>query len=246
MSVNLDADNDALAVSAMIRESILTADPERWLAVNYAKREARAGLAALFALDITLGGIVASTKEMMIGAMRLAWWREAIEQLGKGERAPDEPVLQALFEHGYGQSAAKAADLSLMTDGWLSLLEVEEQDDYSLTGYARHRGGRLFTQAGQLMSEQSSNKEILQLHGEGWALADFARRTGSPSGKQLALKLAEKAFSKLENEPRLSRHMRPLIILSTMARHDVKKGCEAIQPGSPMRQLKILKAGLLG
>src|SRR3546814_3968009 len=79
----------------VIADLVAAGDPERWLAATYARRQARPGLAALFALDISLGRLVASTNEPMIGAIRIAWWREALEKLHQPP-LPGEPVLQAL------------------------------------------------------------------------------------------------------------------------------------------------------
>src|SRR3546814_19979767 len=65
----------------VIADLVAAGDPERWLAATYARRQARPGLAALFALDISLGRLVASTNEPLIGPIRLAWLREALDNL---------------------------------------------------------------------------------------------------------------------------------------------------------------------
>src|SRR3546814_5769707 len=70
----------------------------------------------LVALDISLGRVVASTSEPMIGAMRLAWWREALERLHLPP-VPGEPVLQALAAQPAWQGPDMAAALAAMVDG---------------------------------------------------------------------------------------------------------------------------------
>src|SRR3546814_7204404 len=92
----------------VIADLVAAGDPERWLAATYARRQARPGLAALFALDMSLGRLVASTNEPMIGAIRIAWWREALEKLHQPP-LPGEPVrseeqtseLQSLMRISY-------------------------------------------------------------------------------------------------------------------------------------------------
>src|SRR3546814_14358654 len=99
-------------------------------------------MAALFALDISLGRLVASTIEPMIGAIRIAWWREALEKLHQPP-LQGEPVLQALAHEVTGGDAAKCAALAALTDGWLTLIEAETVDTTKLEANAEHRGARL-------------------------------------------------------------------------------------------------------
>ena len=72
-------------------------DPERNLVLAYAPVRARAALATLWRLDERLGGVVATTSEPMIGRIRLAWWREALERLDQGG-PPAEPLLRETAE----------------------------------------------------------------------------------------------------------------------------------------------------
>jgi hypothetical protein len=53
---------------------------------------------SLFAIDAAMGEVVRSTREPMLGPIRLAWWRERLEELDEGSVAPAEPRLQAAFE----------------------------------------------------------------------------------------------------------------------------------------------------
>jgi len=66
------------------------------LALTYVAPRDRGALAALFAIDRAMGDVVRSTKEPMLGPIRLAWWRERLEELDEGASAPAEPRLQAV------------------------------------------------------------------------------------------------------------------------------------------------------
>ena len=66
-------------------------DPERALALSYAPGAARDGMAALFALDDQLAGVVRTTRDPMVGQLRLTWWHEALAAL---DTAP--PPAQAV------------------------------------------------------------------------------------------------------------------------------------------------------
>jgi phytoene synthase len=63
--------------SAMVDPANLP-NPERALALSYAPASTRPGLEALFALDTALGTILKTTREPIVGQMRLTWWYEAL------------------------------------------------------------------------------------------------------------------------------------------------------------------------
>src|SRR3546814_20870706 len=79
----------------------------------------------------------------MIGAIRIAWWREALEKLHQPP-LPREPVLQALAHEVTGGDAAKCAARAALTAGWLTLIEAETVDTTPLEAHAEQRGARLF------------------------------------------------------------------------------------------------------
>lgn len=65
------------------------------LAIWCAPRFARASLRTLFALDARLQAIMPSVREPMLGAIKLAWWREQLEALDTGA-TPAEPLLRGV------------------------------------------------------------------------------------------------------------------------------------------------------
>ncbi len=71
-------------------------DRERWLSVLWAPAGVRAGLAAIHAFDCEQERIVATIGEPMMGEMRLAWWRERVEDLVAGQPPRGHPILMAL------------------------------------------------------------------------------------------------------------------------------------------------------
>ena len=84
--------------AALVEAELKARDKDRWLACLYAPEAVRPGLMALFALDLELAQLVATTTEPMLGEIRLAWWRERLTELDAG-RAPAQPLLQALLAH---------------------------------------------------------------------------------------------------------------------------------------------------
>jgi len=154
-------------------------DPWLHLAFSYAPDRSRAALEALFALDTALGNILRTTSEPLVGQMRLAWWREALQSLDTSG-APAEPVLQSLTALALPLGITGAA-LSAMVDGWEPLLG--DSGLGSIEDHARLRGRALFAMAGVALD--AAEGDPVGEAGEGWALADLAANLseGDPVGE---------------------------------------------------------------
>ena len=185
-------------------------DPERALAMSYAPADRRAGLRALFALDAALGQILRTTREPMVGQMRLAWWREALAKLDAAP-PPAEPILQAIATDVLPLGLTGEA-LATMTDGWELLLGPVDQ--HAIDVHGRLRGTVLFEGAGAVLG--SVNDPLAQA-GRGWALADLAAHLSDPvlagTARDAALPLLAHATGH-----RWSRKGRPLGALAHIAR----------------------------
>jgi 15-cis-phytoene synthase len=70
-------------------------DKDRYLAILLAPATAREHLFSLYAFNIEISKIRESVSETLLGEMRLAWWREAIDAIYQGD-VPDHPVAEAL------------------------------------------------------------------------------------------------------------------------------------------------------
>ena len=200
--------------------------PERSLALSYADPVARPALEAVFALDDTLGAILRTTREPLVGQMRLTWWYEALGRLD-GAPAPAEPVLTALqtFVLPAGVSGAM---LAAMTDGWEALLEPV-LDAVAVERFARDRGRRLFELAGVLLEETDAR---IGLAGEGWAMADLSQRLSDAPSRALARGRAVDALE-AALRGRWPGRARALGAMALSARFDVSD--PPPPPGSPKR-----------
>ncbi|WP_299423122.1 squalene/phytoene synthase family protein [Sphingomonas bacterium] len=189
-------------------------DPERALTFSYAPFDRRAGLCALFALDNALGQVLRTTREPIVGQMRLAWWREALVRLDSAS-APAEPVLLALANDVMPFGVTGAA-LAKMIDGWEPLLSLI--GDVAIVGHAEQRGGTLFAQAGLVLGADAGDR--LDDAGRGWALADLAAHL---SDAALASHVREAATPLLSSatSARWSRNARTLGALAHTARMDL-------------------------
>ncbi len=73
------------------------ADPDRWLSSRFAAGEtARRALVAIYAFDNELGRAPRAASTPIVAEMRLAWWREALEEIRSGVPVRRHPVALAL------------------------------------------------------------------------------------------------------------------------------------------------------
>jgi len=163
-------------------------DRDRWLVTLWAPAAARAGLFALWALDLALVRVVETTTEPRLGEIRLAWWREALQRLDRAP-PPPEPVLTALGAAVLPRVVG--AVLAGLEDGALAWLGGD------MAGAARLRGEALFAAAALLLGGDDPGDA-----GIAWASGDLARR-----GVGVAL---------AEPPRRLARALRPLLALARL------------------------------
>ncbi|OYX38169.1 MULTISPECIES: squalene/phytoene synthase family protein [unclassified Sphingomonas] len=217
------------------------ADPERALALSYAPRTARAGLAALWALDETLGGILRGGRDPMVSQLRLTWWYEALCRLDQAP-PPAQPLLQALAAEILPRGIT-GAELAAMIDGWEALLDPDPLGDNAIAAYAEARGGGLFRAAGRVFG---SPTDALVAAGQGWALVDLARHCGNPVLAARALLLARSPLDTALARP-WHRQARPLGMLACLARRDAARTQTPLsQQGSPLRLARMLAHALTG
>lgn len=213
---------------------IALVDPERALALAHVPAACRSALSALWALDERLGTVVGTTREPMIGAIRLAWWREALERLD-GAPPPDEPLLVALHA-GLLPTGVRGAALETIVDGWEALLAPLPLDDAALETFASRRGDALWRLGAAALGEECP-PDIARAGG-GWALVDLAFRVSDRMTASRALALAR---IRLDPTLRWPRRLRPLGMLAMLARDDARAGLDGDRhPGAPLRIARML------
>jgi phytoene synthase len=188
-----------------------------------------------------LGAIVAAAREPTIGAMRLLWWRDALEALDR-TKAPAEPLLGALAREVLARGI-DGATLAAIEEGWAALLDDEEPGDEAILLHARARGGRLFAACAALLGERM---EDIAAAGEAWALADLGHRLRNPDARTFA---RAQAAARLSNVAitRWPVRLRSLGLLTLLAGKDARMPAGmARRQGSPRRVLRAMLYGLTG
>lgn len=214
-------------------------DADRLLALTYVSVDCRPAVRALWNLDATLGAVLAGGREPMIGRIKLAWWRDALEGLDDG-KAPAEPVLQAIAEYILPKGIS-GADLASMEEGWVCLLNQERLSTADLDAYAEGRGSRLFRHTAKLLGAPAG--EEVGKGGEAWALVDLARRSADAADVDAALAAAR---GRAETS-RWPGRLRPLGMLAALARRDAEPDRRRWeQQGAPGRMLRMFRLRMTG
>ncbi|QMW22860.1 squalene/phytoene synthase family protein [Sandaracinobacteroides saxicola] len=194
---------------------------------------ARAVFQAVTAFDAELARVATGAKEPMLGAIRLAWWRERVEDLANGRDAPAQPILAAL-------AAVRAqVDLRLLAqldEAWLPLLEEGVAD---WAGHAAVRGRLLFAALGEAGAFGAAA-------GASWAAGEVARGAlGAAAGEPVLASLRH-----LATPPRTTEGAaRALLALARLGARDLARAVagRGVEPrGTAGRQWLIARTMLAG
>ncbi len=191
--------------------------------------ELRPAFDALFGIDDALAEIVATSTQPALGAIRLAWWREALARLDTGP-PPPEPRLQAAAAEllPRGISGARLAELE---DGWATLFD--EEPDFVRIG---ERGRKLFDIAAGLLGGADP---LLGVAGRLYA-TEAARRAGFLARGSPRAEIGHLAGH------RFPRRLRPLTALARLAARDAKQSPAIEAEATPARAAALLSHRLFG
>jgi phytoene synthase len=152
--------------------------------------------------------VVATTSEPALGAIRLAWWRERLEELDTGKPPPGEPRLSAIA-HQLLSRDVSGEELSKFEDAWLPLLEPFPWGEPQVEGL-QLRGQILFGIGARLLG---GNPEYAEAPGALWSLIDAALHCSDAKSRQILLAAAEA----MSLPPKVPRVLRLLTVLAAVA-----------------------------
>ena len=178
----------------------LLSPPQR-LAIVYAPAKVRNAFALLLQFDERLSDIVSRISEPMIGQLKLAWWRDALNA-APAQRPKGEPLLSALSELDRPELTTAAHGL---VDAWEMLLMEEQWSDALLDSFAEARGQAVFGGYVGLLAKDLPVEAIATE----WAKRDLATRYPNAMPTPFSL-----PTEKLPSQ----RPLRPLTLLVLLAR----------------------------
>ena len=178
---------------------------------------------------------------MMLGQMRLAWWRDVITK-SVNDRPKGDPVLAGLS--GLEAKGLNLADIVPVIDAWELLLVQEEITLAQLEDYAALRGRTIFVTISELL-EIGGQKAILETAGSLWAKWDLARHSADDALRERLM--ADIAFMQRNiTESSMPRRLRPLSIFVQLAKSDIKNGNSDRSLMRPATAARVLWHGITG
>jgi len=216
----------------MVNEELVGARAaERQVALSYASSRARRAIAALLALDTTLGMVVRTTHEPLIGQMRLTWWHDALVALDTAP-APAEPVLRALAAELVAPGFTTGAELATVVEGWEALLDPLNS---GTVDRAAERGARVFRIVATVLGETSA---AVAGAGRGWAFADLSLQLSDAASRDHARNRGRAALA-AAFDARWPRRLRVLGALALLAQDDLSDAPHP--PAGLHRVLRLLR-----
>ncbi len=172
--------------------------------------------------------VVATSSEPTLGAIRLAWWREALERLDT-HPAPPEPRLQTVATEllPRGISGKQIAGIE---DGYVALLEENPDADRVGAG-----GATLFECASKILG---ATDKLLPDAGKLYAFSRAARLGFMAYPPDCGTgPLADHRFT---------RSLRPLTSLARLAARDLRIGSQIEPEATPGRAIALLSHRMFG
>ena len=174
-------------------------------------------------INDAMADVVTQSTQPALGAIKLAWWRERLEELDAG-KVPAEPRLKAAAAELLPRGIS-GADLAQLETGWAALLQEQVEPDATLSS-----GETLFRLAARLLGDGAP--QFLDIHGRLFAAGALTRRA-----------LERDGLSVVTESPRVPRQFRPLTGLAALALRDLQRE----EPeGAPGRAWTLLRHRLTG
>jgi len=146
--------------AASVRRIARTADPDRAIAALFTPAQARDDLFALFAFNGELARIADQVSEPGLGAIRLQWWRDAIERAEKGETS-GHPVADAFGDVLARRSLSRGRIAGLIDARTFDVSETVMPDSRTLDAYLFDTTGGLFALAAEIVGAEGEKRDVI-------------------------------------------------------------------------------------
>jgi phytoene synthase len=170
-------------------------DHDRWLASRFIEdAAARADVTALYAFNDELARIPGAVSQPMLGEIRLAWWREALDEIWAGGAVRAHPVVQALAE-AVGRRAPPRDALETMIEARMRDLDPAPlADEAEATAYVDHTAGALMVAAARMLDPEAAPHAV-RAAARAWGLAGLLRNRRATGDARLGADLTDTAVS---------------------------------------------------
>jgi len=156
--------------------------------------------------------VVATSTDPRLGEIRLAWWRERLDDLDTEGPPAGEPRLSGINRHL--MPITNGAMLSLLPGAWAPLLYPFPWEDGVAQGM-RERGKLLFQIGAQIIG---SNSDEAGAPGAVWSLTDAAFHCSDPTSRDFLLQEERREIGNLDVA--VLPELRPITVLAALSAHD--------------------------
>ena len=170
-----------------------------------------------------MADVVAKSTQPALAAIKLAWWRERLEELDHG-MVPSEPRLKAAAAELLPRGIS-GKELAELERGWAELLSDQPNFEAAI-----ERGALLFRLAPRLLDAQA---EAPDEAGRLFAAGDLKRRGFAIGHRGMTLRIANRALRRLTG-------------LAALAARDLRRGQPLEPEATPGRAWALLKHRLTG
>lgn len=246
-----------------------THDRDRWAAALFMGEPARGHVMALLALNYELGRVAEIASEPMVGEIRLAWWREALEGVAEG-RVRQHSILEAAARL-MGHYGITPDELEPMISARIADLYRDRRMDIAgVEGFARDTSGTLHGLWARIAGAGRADIRAAREAGTAWALTgllravlhhramgrDYLPKEGGEALEDAVREMAQRARTRLDalRRRRVERAVLPAFLVVPQARDYLKRLAMAgydparanYERGALVRRAKLLGAMLRG
>ena len=161
--------------AAAVRRIARAGDPDRAIATLFAPPSVRDDLFALYAFNAELARIADQVTEPGLGAIRLQWWREAIERAAAGE-VVGHPVADAFGQVLARRALSRERIARLIDARSFDIGESVMPDTRTLDAYLFDTTGGLFALAAEITGTEGEKRDMVaEAGGRGYGLVRVMR-----------------------------------------------------------------------
>ncbi|MXQ06924.1 squalene/phytoene synthase family protein [Alphaproteobacteria bacterium GH1-50] len=241
-------------------------DPDRFRAAMAAPVEARRALFPLYAFNVEVARAPWVTEEAMIAEMRLQWWRDVLEEIGRGGDVRRHEVATPLAEVVRGAGLdPETLDAGIAARRW-DIYRDPFEDEAHFLDYVAKTGGGLMWASARALGASEDDEAVIRDVGIAMALANWflaipaleargRRPLADGRADAVARLAAEEGLARLDSAR--SRSFGPAVpalraawlarpILSTVARNPKRVASGGFEPSEFRKSVTLAAKAIAG
>jgi phytoene synthase len=244
-------------LNLVTRDALKKADPDRFRAALMAGVQEQRDLLLLYAFHYELSKVPDVTSEPMLGQIRYAWWREALDEIYTGQEVRRHEISTPLAEM-LKRTEVPRFWVDRLIDGRARDLDPQPfKDIEDARNYARQTSGQLLQIAVKILGAAPDQAHLKA--GEAWGLTGLTRsysyyhdRILQNLGFETLITAADESYAAAKGKvvssvfPALAYVALVPNFLSRMRRAGFEPKTDRVDYGPLAKQFRLFSAGLRG